>query len=126
MRLWLKERWNNNKQLSKQSFIYAPKIILQTLNPEINLNLLEVDYHDECKHSKKDYYIQSKKLPIKLRERNQSNATDILMLIDIAAERNKNKVAGYETKTRFKETLSYIGITTQTIQEAMFSIINTK
>ena len=125
IRTLLKERWSNVKQLSNQSFIYTPKIILKHLNPPLNLNLLEVSY-DERNEESKEFYIQSKKLPSEYKKRNQKKASDIIVLIDIAAERHKKKIKGYENQDRFIETLDYLGITKKTIQAAIFSIIKAK
>jgi hypothetical protein len=125
VRFLFKERWNNIKQLSDESFKYAPKIILKKQNPRLNLNLLEVNYDDRGKQSK-ELYIESKKLPLEYKKRNQKNATDIMILIDIAAERHKKRIKGYENQGRFIETLDYLDITTKTIQVAIFSIIKAK
>ena len=58
--------------------------------------------------------------------RNQTGATDILILIDIAAERRNRKRQNYLGSQKFHDELIKAGIETNELRQAIYSIIKAK
>ncbi|MGM0985024.1 MAG: hypothetical protein ACQEXG_16675 [Pseudomonadota bacterium] len=106
IRSCLEYRWRNKKNISRTvCFNHIPKIITESLNLPLKLNLLVADdLHKE-------------------RNRNRKNATDLILLLDIAAEKCFKDEKGFQNRNQAEELFAKIGIEVEQHRTAIYSII---
>ncbi|OJA07240.1 hypothetical protein [Halomonas sp. QHL1] len=102
---WFGERWAGRKGVTKASLDQAHKIVGNE-NVKINLNTLGVTGEDI--------------------KRNQAGAPDILILIDVAAERRNKKIQDYLGSDKFHDELIKAGVEPGDLRQAIYSIIKGK
>lgn len=105
IKAWFEERWKSKKGVTAACLRQIHKIVK---NEDIGIDLDALDV------SKEEV------------SRNQTGATDILILIDIAAERRMKKVRSYLGSDNFHDELIKAGITTAELRQAIYSIIKAK
>ncbi|AJY51507.1 hypothetical protein [Halomonas sp. KO116] len=105
IKTWFRERWKGKKGVTAACLRQIPKIV-KNENIEIDLDALDVLEEEIF--------------------RNQTGATDILILIDISAERRMKKVRSYLGSEKFNDELIKVGIKSAELRQAIYSIIKAK
>lgn len=145
-RKWLMQRYNGSKKISNECFEYLPKIVSDQVDSDINFEkILEKEIKDIKIHMDSK---TGSPLVAALHEkikRNREKATDVIILIDIAAEKHfeekkkhkelrkigskgeaKNIDNNYTNRGKFLEILKEVGIERGVIRQAIFSTVKRK
>ncbi|MDZ7852321.1 MAG: hypothetical protein U5L98_06645 [Halomonas sp.] len=125
VRDWLEYRWRGRKNLRSELCLnYFTKAITEELNLSIDLNLLEADFYDVEKNPEK-IDRNALKTPTDTIERNRSEATDLIILLDIVAEKHHKNIKGFQNKTQCESMLIFAGLNNnqQDLRSAIYSVI---
>jgi hypothetical protein len=145
-REWLQQRYDGNNKLSKECFNQLPKIV----SDQINLNIdFEKVLEKDIKHIKERVNSKTGSPLVaalhEKRKRNREKATDVIILIDIAAEKHfeekkkhkdlrktgskgeaTNIDHNYTNRDKFLVILEEAGIKKDVVRQAIFSTIKRK
>ena len=143
---WLKQRYEGNNKLTEVCFEQLPKIVSEQIYSNINFDkILEKDIKNIKTHMDSKTSSPLVAALHEKRKRNREKATDVIILIDIAAEKhfnqkkenkglmktinedkNKNIDTSYTNGDKFREILKETGIKKDVVRQAIFSTIKLK
>ncbi|MFW2132547.1 hypothetical protein [Ectothiorhodospira haloalkaliphila] len=103
IKIWINERWQNNKNVTRECLEQAPHLCLHGQTPS---------NHDiSLEGFSKERLSRNKGVP------------DLLKIIDIFAERYISDQRGYNDSESCYDSLNEIGVQKKTLQQAIYSII---
>ncbi|MFC2993671.1 hypothetical protein [Halomonas tibetensis] len=99
----LKKRWEGKTISQDVCLKFFPKVVTENLNYSVNIKNLEI--RDDQK------------------SRNRDDSTDLILLLDIAAEGYYKQRKGFAKEEQVHETLRKVGMTAKENMTAFYSII---
>lgn len=143
---WLKQRYEGNNKLTEVCFEQLPKIVSEQICSSINFEkILEKDIKNIKTHMDSKTRSPLVAALHEKRKRNREKATDVIILIDIAAEKHfeekkkhkdlrktgskgeaTNIDHNYTNRDKFLDILEEAGIKKDVVRQAIFSTIKRK